>query len=433
MLRTFVLVAIYFFEMLVAYVFFIQQGDLKYKKWTGIAIGTGLFLSGLLVYSLFPTAAWLNGLYFMLINFLFGFLVFDIRWSRVLFGAVVLDILSTALEFVTISLLAFLNTRDMEYHLQADNTAYFAILACMSKLLYFLCSMLLARLVQREKIRIRFPKVYYIYPFAVISVLLLVWHLYVSVEIPNYYLLFFSLICVFLLLSVILLFTSYQATVEKENTIRTLQSQAERSETEKRYYSVLEKQNESLRMYAHDAKKHLNAIRALNKDAQIDAYINQMSERLRAYSQVSGSGNRMLDVICGKYTAECENRHIELHMDFRSANFIYVEDFDLVTILGNLLDNAVEAAVNSQKREIFVRTMQKNNYDILVVENSCDTPPQVRNKKLVTTKANRSLHGLGLKSVSKVLAQYGGDYSWNYDEEKKQFCLTAMLNHNQRI
>ena len=116
-------------------------------------------------------------------------------------------------------------------------------------------------------------------------------------------------------------------------------------------------------MYAHDAKKHLNAIRALNQDAQIDAYINQMSAHLRAYSQVGDSGNRMLDIIFSKYTAECENRHIELHWNFRAANLAYVEDFDLVTILGNLLDNAVEAAGSSQKREIFVRTTQKNDYD----------------------------------------------------------------------
>ncbi|MEZ3496014.1 MAG: GHKL domain-containing protein [Lachnospiraceae bacterium] len=431
MLRTLILAVTYIFEMLVAYVFFIQQGDLKFKKRTGLAIGTGIFLSGLLVYSLFPTVAWLNGLYFIVINFLFGFLVFDIRWSRVLFSSVVLDVLSTALEFAAISSLAFLTAKDMEYHLQANNTAYFAILMCISKLLYFLCSIPMARLIQREKTRVRFPKVYYIYPFAVISVLLLVWHLYASVEIPGYYLIFFSLICVFLLLSVILLFSSYQATVQTENTIRILQSQAEKNETERRYYSILEKQNERLRMYAHDAKKHLNAIRALNQDAQIDAYINQMSAHLRAYSQVGDSGNRMLDIIFSKYTAECENRHIELHWNFRAANLAYVEDFDLVTILGNLLDNAVEAAGSSQKREIFVRTTQKNDYDILIVENSCDAPPQVQNKMLVTTKVNRELHGLGLKSVSEVLKKYGGDYNWHYDKEKKQFCLTAMLTQPQ--
>lgn len=43
MLRTVILAVTYIFEMLVAYVFFIQQGDLKFKKRTGLAIGTGIF------------------------------------------------------------------------------------------------------------------------------------------------------------------------------------------------------------------------------------------------------------------------------------------------------------------------------------------------------------------------------------------------------
>lgn len=418
---------VFLFEMLVAYVFFMQLGELKYKKWKGLLLGTALFLGGSLIYNFFPTSVWVNGLSFALINFLFGFLAFDIRWSRVLFGAAVLDILSTALEFATISGLAFFTKRDMEYHLQIDHIAYFILIACISKLLYFLCSMLLAKLIQPEKTPVRFPKVYYVYPFAAISVLLLIWQLYVSVDIPSYYLLLFSLICLFLLLSVILLFVSYQSTVQKENTIRFLQSEADRIETDQRYYSVLEKQNENLRIYAHDMKKHLNAIRALNQDAQIDSYLDQMSERLREYSQIGNSGNRMLDVICSKYAAECETKHIELHTDFRTANFSYIEDYDLVTVFGNLLDNAVEAAEKAEERYITVKTAQKNHYDVVVIQNSCAVPPQAENRELQTTKERRELHGLGLKSVAGVLQKYGGDYDWSFDSTKMQFCVTVML------
>ncbi len=418
---------VFLFEMLVAYVFFMQLGELKYKKWKGLLLGTALFLGGSLIYNFFPTSVWVNGLNFALINFLFGFLAFDIRWSRVLFGAAVLDILSTTLEFVTITALAFLTERDIEYHLRAENVAYFIVIASISKLLYFLCSMLLARLVQPEKTRIHFPKVYYVYPFAVMCVLLLVWNIYVEVEIPHYYLLLFALVCAFLLLSVVLLFNSYQSTVQKENTIRFLQSEADRIETDQRYYSVLEKQNENLRIYAHDMKKHLNAIRALNQDAQIDSYLDQMSERLREYSQIGNSGNRMLDVICSKYAAECETKHIELHTDFRTANFSYIEDYDLVTVFGNLLDNAVEAAEKAEERYITVKTAQKNHYDVVVIQNSCAVPPQAENRELQTTKERRELHGLGLKSVAGVLQKYGGDYDWSFDSTKMQFCVTVML------
>lgn len=427
MLQATAVAVINMFELLVTYLFFKQQGEEKHKRWVALSAGAILALSATVVYYLVPYKAWVNGLYFVAIHLIFGLLVFDIRRSRVLFGSVVLEVLSAALEFATISALSFFYGRDMEYHLEMDHIAYFLMIACISKLLYFLCSMLLARLVQREETRIRFPWVYYVYPFAVLGNLLLVWHLYVSVEIPSYYLLLFSLICLLLLLSVILLFTSYQSTVQKENMIRSLQSQAERMEMEQRYYDVLEKQNENLQIYAHDMKNHLSAIRELSEDAQIDAYLDKMSERLQEYSQIGNSGNRMLDIIYAKYVAECENKHIEFRAEFRSANFMYVENFDLVTILGNLLDNAVEAADHAQERVVIAKTMHKNTYDILVIENGCDTLPQARNKELKTTKVNRELHGLGLKSVAKVLQQYGGDYDWNYDKVKKRFCITVML------
>lgn len=427
MLQAVVVAIINVFEIIITYLFFKQQGEEKYKRWVGLSIGAVCALSATFVYYAVPYAAWVNGLYFILIHFVFGLLVFRIRWHHVLFTSVVLEILSAALEFATVSGLAFFTKRDMEYHLQMEHIAYFIVIAAISKLLYFLCSMLLARLIQPEKTRVRFPKVYYVYPFAAISVLLLIWQLYVSVELPSYYLLLFSLICLFLLLSVILLFISYQSSVEKENTIRALQSEAEKIETDQRYYSVLEKQNENLRVYAHDMKKHLNAIRALNQDAQIDSYLDQMSERLREYSQIGNSGNRMLDIICSKYAAECETKQIELHTDFRTANFTYIEDYDLVTVFGNLLDNAVEAAQKAEKRYINVQTAQKNTYDILVIENSCAVPPQADHKNLQTTKARRELHGLGLKSVASVLQKYGGDYDWSFDSAKMQFCVTVMI------
>lgn len=427
MLQAAVVAIVNVFEIIITYLFFKQQGEEKYKRWVSLSVGAGVALSATLVYYIVPYTTWVNGLYFIVTHFIFGLLMFRIRWSRALFSSVVLETLSAALEFATISGLAFFTKRGMEYHLQMDHIAYFILLACISKLLYFLCSMLLARLIQPEKTRIRFPKVYYVYPFAAISVLLLIWQLYVSVDIPSYYLLLFSLICLFLLLSVILLFVSYQSTVQKENTIRFLQSEADRIETDQRYYSVLEKQNENLRIYAHDMKKHLNAIRALNQDAQIDSYLDQMSERLREYSQIGNSGNRMLDVICSKYAAECETKHIELHTDFRTANFSYIEDYDLVTVFGNLLDNAVEAAEKAQERYITVKTAQKNHYDVVVIQNSCAVPPQAENRELQTTKERRELHGLGLKSVAGVLQKYGGDYDWSFDSAKMQFCVTVML------
>ena len=77
----------------------------------------------------------------------------------------------------------------------------------------------------------------------------------------------------------------HQRSIEKETELLRLKTEVEKVETEKTYYSIIEKQNENLKTYADDAQKHLEAIRNLNSDPQIEEYINKMSERLTEYSK----------------------------------------------------------------------------------------------------------------------------------------------------
>ena len=202
-------------------------------------------------------------------------------------------------------------------------------------------------------------------------------------------------------------------------------------ETEKTYYDILEQQNQDLMIYAHDAKKHLTAIKNLNNNPQIEEYINIMAENLETYSQVSHSGNQTLDVILNKYLTECKIKNIKLSFDIRLKNFDYVADYDLVAILGNLLDNALESAEKSENREITISTDYRNTYDVLIITNSCDNAPKTSNNHLLTTKSDKKIHGVGLKSVIKTLKKYNGDYDWRYDSLNKTFTSIIMLSNTK--
>lgn len=416
----------YLFELLISYIFFSQQGAFKRKKWICWAIGIGLFLAGAAVDILFSNTVWLNGLFFIVINFLFGFLAFDIRWTKAIFSAAVLDVLSTSIEFITIVLMSLLTKTEV--------TAYssrFSLLVLgggISKTLYFVACILLSRIICREKTSAHFPKVFYFYPLTVVAVLLLFWGLCVQYNVAGFYLVAVSVLCLVLLLSAILLFLSYQYTIQKENMIFSLQNQMEKIETDKRYYDILEKQNKDLLIYAHDTKNHLAAIQELNTDPRIEKYLGQMSEQLRKYSKIGHSGNRMLDIICNKYASECSMHGIAFDFDTHLANLKYVDDYDLVAILNNILDNAIEAAKSSAEKKVELLTDHRNTYDIITVFNSCDTPPIAKGQELQTTKKEKKTHGLGMKSVSRTLEKYHGDFDWNYDAAKKQFFITIMLS-----
>lgn len=426
MLYDLAIIATYLFEMLTAYIFFAQQGELKQKKWVGWSIGSGLFLIGAIVYMLFSNTAWLNGLIFIAINFLFGFFVFDIRWTKALFGAVVLDILSTALEIITIVFVFWITKTEVLTYI--NQLSFYVLIVGISKTAYFLTCVLLVPLMQREKTFVRFPKSFYFYPVTVLAGLILLWDICVKYEVTGFYLGAISVLCTLLLFSSVLLFLIYQNTIKKENTILSLQSQMEKIKIDKRYYDILEKQNEDLLIYAHDAKNHLAAIQDLNTDPQIAGYLAKLSEQLRDYSRVGHSGNRLLDIICSKYAAECTLHGVDFAFDTRLANLKYVDDFDLVTILDNLLDNALEAATVSSEKKVELLTDHKNTYDIITVLNSCDAPPIAKGQHLKTTKKDAKMHGLGMKSVARALKSYQGDFDWNYDPDNKQFAVTVMLS-----
>ena len=83
-----------------------------------------------------------------------------------------------------------------------------------------------------------------------------------------------------------------------------------------------------------------------------------------------------------------------------TANLAFLEDADLVALLGNLLDNAVEAAQSADDKWIELSVESKvAGVTALTCENSASCAPTVRGGTLQTTKENAAHHGIGIKSI----------------------------------
>ena len=381
----------YFIEMLISYSFFSLIGEKKLKVPICFFVGTVLFLSGAFFDIILSNVIWFNALYFSIINIAFSISCFRIKITRCIFYSILLDIFQTALEIVSISLISIVIGTDVNAYI--DKLSFFVLDVVISKSLYFLTCLVVTRFIRKEKANIKFPAVLYMYPLIVI----------------------------------VTLFISYQQSIEKENIIFVLKNQVEKQDMDMNYYNILEKQNEDLRIYAHDTKNHLNAIHNLNTNPEIDEYLNKMISNLKSYSSICHSGNHMLDVIISKYATECEIKNISFSFDVCVTNLKYVKNNDLVTILSNALDNAIEATEKSSNKTINFATDHINTYDVITITNSCDTPPKIKGNDLETTKKNKINHGLGIKSIQKVLKQYNGDCQWEYDKDKKKFTLMISL------
>ncbi len=416
-----ILIVAYVIELFATYIVFSQLGEKRMKTSFCLLAGSGLFILAYLVNVLSTNSVWINIVFYPFVCFLFAVLCFKIKIPKAALWSILLEFICIALEYIFEAILVIVSNADIFSYRDNDFIAFYVVAT--SKGAFFLACALLSRLLNKEN-HSKVPASFYLYPISAILVITIFW--YTTNDNKVYQILMF-VVGTLLLLSSIVLFITYQRNIERENELFQLKNEMNRIETEKTYYDILEKQNQDLMMYVHDAKNHLTAIKSLNTDPQIEKYINQMTESLATYSKVSHSGNHTLDVIINKYITECEIKGVKFTFDIRLKNLSYVEDYDLVTILGNLLDNALESAEKSENREISLSIDYRNTYDVLIITNSCDVSPTTSHEKLLTTKSDKKLHGIGIKSVMKTLKKYNGDYDWEYDQQNKVFTSTVML------
>ncbi len=415
---------VYLFEFLISYIFFGQISNLKKSKKVTIFIGLLCFAVAAII-NITLSTIWLNFLTFFLANCVLSVLCFEVSFKQSVFYSVVLDIVSTATEYITLFVVSNISGDDVAYTF--DQGGAFLLNAFICKALYFFICLLLSRFIKKNDNITKVPATFYFYPLAVVAVLLFLWNIYISYDMTDGMKTSISIISAIMLLSTIILFVSYRNNIERENRLFLLEQEVFKTDTDKYYYQILEHQNNNLLMYAHDTKNHLFAIRNLTDDENIISYIEKLTDGINKYSKLASSGNHSLDVIINKYITECEIKNVKFTYDVKKSNLLKIESYDLVSVLGNLLDNALESAEKSEEKIITLKTDHKNNYDIVSVINSCDEKPQSKGDKLKTTKSNKKFHGLGIKSIKSTLKNYEGDYNWEYNEAEKVFSATVTF------
>lgn len=425
MLNPYVSSGVYCVDFLIIFLFFSRTAPKRMASWKCLLLGLALFQLGSVVNLLLQNNIWINTLFSFVIRVVFAMMCFRTKKFTAMAHSAILVVLNLAIEIIAVLIIsAATDSQAMDYN---NNLALLLIECSFSKLLFLITCLILAQVMVPDVSGSRYQFMLLLYPALSSSFLIVSW--YVSTQ-PGVtanvqYTLAGSSVAIFL--SSVLLFLIYQHQIEGEREHIRVKAENERLQTEKAYYDILEQQNQKLMIYAHDVKKHLNAIQAINTDPAIENYLSALVDQLKNYTQNCHSGNMMLDVMVDKYVMDCERLGIHFDYDVRNCNLSAVEDIDLVAILGNLLDNAVASAEKSGEKRVTLETTMRNGYGVVIITNSCDVPPISNGGQLITTKADRKLHGHGLKSVSRTLKKYGGDFRWDYDESARTFIVTAMI------
>ena len=151
-----------------------------------------------------------------------------------------------------------------------------------------------------------------------------------------------------------------------------------------------------------------------------------MTDKLNSTNMYSQSGNIVIDSILNYKLSKAEKQGVNVRANVVLPEKIEIEDDDIVIILGNLLDNAIEATEHLEKDK-YIEVDFEYNKDcaFVTVKNSYDNVINIVNGTLKTRKSDEALHGIGLKSVKSTVEKYDGIL--NYEHNNQEFVVNVIL------
>lgn len=412
----------YYIEMLIAVDYCNNAFDLKLKKQTMWLCALLLYSGGFTVFSLFENV-FMNVVIFIIINTLLAVICYKAKFSNAVLTAFMLTAFMACAEVIfIIGGTVSINGNIIAY---GNSLTTYTVGTVLSKLMYFILTKIISRWTIRgiNNKRLQMPAFMIIIPVYSIMFFYLFWMLSSLIEMPWHIDIIMSIVSICITLGIVSTCFFYSRAQQTVDELYIAQAQAEKTKVDIAYYSILDRQNEQLKTILHDEKNHLAAIKSLSDNQEINAYIDRLCDEIKVSSLFGNTENKMLDLILNKYSYICENERINLNIFAKTANLSYIENTDLVTIMSNMLDNAVEAARNSEERMIELSINKTNGFDIITCTNSCDTPPESVGEFLKTTKKEKGFHGLGIKSIKKIVSNYKGNFEWDYDKSAREFSV----------
>lgn len=181
-----------------------------------------------------------------------------------------------------------------------------------------------------------------------------------------------------------------------------------------REYKALSTSYESNAKLFHDFRNHCGVIKNyLTKDKTAEAikYLDDLTGGGSSYSSEVFTGDETIDYLIGSKKSLAGEKSIAFEVNAEFPRNINIKSSDLCAILGNLLDNAIEACSKVKSpsdRKIRLAIRRIGQMLVVKIENTYDTKPVIVDGEYKTSKTEVGLHGWGIKSVNTAAAKYDG-------------------------
>lgn len=378
----------------------------------------------------------INTTCFLGFNFIFLLIILKLSWTASLFHSAVITAFMGFCEVIVYSLLPSVPD-DIFNHVL--NTYKIILLSIISKLLYFIILYIISHTFLKRKPSDQLSpfEMAFLSLVPLLSIFIMI--TYIIIENINtlsntmHFMIIFS--ALFLLIINIIVFSLYEYRNKKNIELTELQLLLQKESDYEQYYKLLLKQDENQKILIHDIKKHLNAIALLNdkkETMRVHDYIHNMLEFSDFQDPTKICNNDLLNAILCKYKNECEPYLISFNVDVRNNTINFMSDSDISSLFCNLLDNAIESASKSCNSFIDLNVIKKEgtSHTLITIRNTCTQNPFLHPLNILkTTKSDSYMHGIGMKSIKRIIAKYDGNMRVYYDESSKSFHTIILIKN----
>lgn len=195
------------------------------------------------------------------------------------------------------------------------------------------------------------------------------------------------------------------------------------------FQSLQERMEETRRM-RHDLRHHIHMVSYYLEEKEYDKlqeYVNEYRDSIPDGEHIRFCENRMINNIVFYFASLAKEQQIDFSVQLAIADDLPVNNHDISVLLGNLLENALDACMEQQhsKRRIIIKGKGDSHSLVFTIDNTYENELK-KNKdgELLTTKSYGN--GIGVNSAKKIVERYNGFFS--ADKKGEMFCVSFMLN-----
>lgn len=232
----------------------------------------------------------------------------------------------------------------------------------------------------------------------------------------------------------IFIFYLFEKQLKQEQEKIKLEFFKEQLESQKKHFEELTENQRRINKAIHDTKNQLLAILGYIENSQNSIAIenlNSLCNNISGRQNFINTGNIAVDSLLNAKINRINGLNITLETSIFLEQNNQIEEIDLCVILGNLLDNAMEACESiplAVERKIKLKIVQVDEYLSIEIRNSTFDKVEFNKGKIFTTKKDKLFHGFGLESIKEMVEKYNGHI--NYEQEEKTFTVRILLQNS---